>query len=150
MPRMVYLNGMVQRIMNRIIALIALIAVGLGAWLTFDNNPFTNEIVVYQAWCPTPRTGAGVCQSGEESANPIMYKAYPETQSVVYWFKNHAPSRMTNCAVRDARNWSCGQGEGYATAMVDGRLVQTSKNGLMFYQVPKHKWYWLWLHTKTF
>ena len=139
-----------QEIMKQLTAWIAFAAVGLGVWLSFDDILFANEIAVYQGWCPRLRTEAGVCQVGEESANPVTYKASPETQSVVYWFKDHAPSRMTNCAVRDAKNWSCNQGEEYSTAMVDGRLAETSKLGPMFYQVPKYKWYWLWLHTNTF
>jgi hypothetical protein len=57
---------------------------------------------------------------------------------------------MTNCAVRDAKNWSCNQGEGSSSAMVDGWFSETGKLGQIFYQVPKYKWYWLRLHTKTF
>ena len=139
-----------QPIKERVIPWVTLAIAGLAVWLSFDNIPFSSEIVVYQGWCPTARTGTGVCQAGEQSGNPIAYKAYPETQSVIYWFKDEAPSRMTNCAVRDAKNWSCNQGEGYSTAMVDGRLSETSKLGVLFYQVPKYRWYWLWLHTNTF
>jgi hypothetical protein len=139
-----------QEVTKQATAWFAFVAVCLGVWLTFDNVPFANEIVVYQGWCPKPRTDAGMCQAGEESANPVTYKASLEMQSVVYWFKDQAPSHMTNCAVRDAKNWSCNQGEGYSNAMVDGRLSETSKLSQMFYQVPKYKWYWLWLNTKTF
>ena len=124
-----------------------MIATCIGVWLTFDNAPFTSEIMVYQGWCPSARTDVGTCQSGEEAGNPVTYKASQETQSVVYWFKDQVPSRLTGCAVRDAKNWSCQRGGGYATAMVDGRLSETSKLGVMFYQVPKYKWYWLWLHS---
>jgi hypothetical protein len=139
-----------QRILDHVIVWVTLIAIGMGIWITFDNIPFASEIVVYQGWCPTAKTQAGVCQTGEESGNPITYKASQETQSVVYWFNNQAPSRMTNCAVRDAKNWSCNQGEEYSTAMVDGKLSEINKLGVMYYQVPKYRWYWLWLHTKTF
>ena len=136
--------------MERAIPWAILFFVGVAAWLSFDNAPFSNEIVVYQGWCPTPRTDSGVCRASEESGNPITYKASQETQSVIYWFKSQAPSRMTACAVRDATNWSCSQGDGYSTAMVEGMRLETSKLGVMYYQVPKYKWYWLWLHTKTF
>jgi len=140
-----------DRLVEQVIAWGVLIAVALGAWLSFDNIPFANEVVVYQGWCPTTRTEAGVCKAGEESVNPITYKASQATQSVVYWFKDQAPTHMTNCAVRDAKNWSCNQGEGlYSTVMIDGKLSQTSTSrfGVVspFYQVSKFRWYWLWLH----
>lgn len=138
-----------QHIVSRVIVCITVLAAGLGLWLAFDNLPLASEIVVYQGWCPTTRTEAGVCLAGEQSGNPITYKASQETQSVVYWFKSQPPSHMTNCAVRDSLNWSCNPGEGYSTVMVDGNVSETSRLGAMFYQVPKYKWYWLWLHTNT-
>jgi hypothetical protein len=138
-----------QRTVDQVVAWAVLITIGLGLWLTFDNVLFASEIVVYQGWCPTARTEAGTCPAGEQSANSVTFKASQDTQSVVYWFKNQAPSRMTKCAVRDARNWSCDQSEGYLSAMVDGSISETSSLGSMFYQVPKYKWYWLWLHTST-
>ena len=138
-----------QRTVEKLVAWAFLITMGAGLWLAFDNAPFASEIVVYQGWCPTARSEAGTCPAGEQSANPVTFKAFPETQSVVYWYKNQAPSRMTKCAVRDAENWSCNEGEGYLSAMVDGRISERTGLASMFYQVPKYKWYWLWLHTST-
>lgn len=125
-----------------------LVAATLLAWFLFGHAPFASEITVYQAWCPSARNAAGVCNSGEEAANPVTYKASPDTQTVVYWFKGGAPSSMTHCAIRDARNWSCNKDSPYATSMVNGELTYSSVLGQPFYQVPKYKWYWLWLQTK--
>ena len=139
-----------RRNMKRASLLITLIIAAAAMWLLFDNPPFASEIMVYQGWCSTPISDAKACRGNEESANPVTYKALSDNQTVIYWFEGRAPDRLTNCAVRDAKNWSCGQGEGFSTTMIEGRISETSKFGVIFYQVPKYRWYWLWLHTNSF
>ena len=134
--------------MRGALALVLVVVAALLVWFFFGHAPFSSEVTVYQAWCPSARTKAGVCSAGEEAANLITYKASPETQTVIYWFKGGAPSSMRQCAVRDATNWSCYQNTPYSTSMVNGKLIYSSALGQPFYQVPKYKWYWLWLHTK--
>lgn len=120
-----------------------IVAAVVLAWFLFGYAPFASEITVYQAWRPRARTAEGVCTSGEEAANPATYKASPDTQTVVYWFKGGAPSSMAHCAVRDARDWSCNQDSSYAISMVDGQLIYSGSLAQPFYQVPKYRWYWL-------
>lgn len=120
----------------------------LFAWFLFEQTPFAREVTVYQAWCPTARTKAGVCDSGEEAANPVTYEAMPSTQTVVYWFKGGAPTSLTHCAVRDASNWSCDQDAPYSLSMINGKLIYPIALSQPFYQVTMARWYSLWLHKK--
>jgi hypothetical protein len=68
--------------------------------------------------------------------------------------------RLRDCAVRDQKNWSCELGDTPAPAagppplewsMVDGRFIDASMLPGMqpiFYQVPKWKYYLIWLRQK--
>jgi hypothetical protein len=128
-------------------ALCFAIAMGAAAWLFSDHVPFQREVTVYLGWCPNTRT-AGECAGGEEAGGITTYKAVEETQSVVYWSEDGAPSGMTKCAVRDASNWSCPLSETYVVSMAAGKTNDHPVFGMPYYQVSKARWWWLWLHTK--
>lgn len=129
-----------------LIVWIAVAALGLGMWLYVEHPPFSSEVTVYLGWCPTPLE-AGVCPKGEESGQQWIYKASEPTQSVVYWSKGGAPYRITECAVRDAMNWTCHAFQEDEESMFDGRLKKHFLPGVTYYQVSKARWYWLWLNT---
>jgi hypothetical protein len=121
------------------------------AWLFIEPAlPFGSETTVYLGWCPAGRVN-GVCQKGEEVGDPVTYKAVVDAQAIMYFYPNQPPNLLHGCAVRDARNWSCSESEGVTIAMVDGKLaIPRSSLTPSFYQVPKWRWYWVSLHTKTF
>lgn len=126
------------------------VAMAAGIWLMMDNTPFSSERTVYLGWCPTPLVN-GTCPKGEESGNPTTYRADRETNSVTHWTDGSPPRSYQNCAIRDASNWSCHIDDNYEVSMVDDKVTETG--GLladMYYPVPKWRWYWLRLHTKTF
>ena len=125
----------------------------IAVWLFTDSAPFRSEVTVYFGSCTEARQNSK-CKAKEEAANPATYKAIVDQQTVVYWIGDGEPSRMTPCAVRDAKNWSCQIGNGNGlfpdakTAMVDGALIKTGRGDLdeFFYQVPKWRWWWLKLN----
>ena len=47
------MNIEAEKIRRVVVEVAVLIAAGFGAWFAFDNFPFSSEIVVYNAWCPT-------------------------------------------------------------------------------------------------
>lgn len=126
-----------------------LLAVFGAFWLFVDHLPFSDERTVYLGYCTTQRV-ADVCSAKEESANPTTYRATAGDTHVVYWVNGTAPRSYGKCAVRDAGNWSCQIDESYEVGLVDGKLFErTSVYANPFCQVPKWRWYWLWVHTKS-
>lgn len=141
-------KGPLEGFFRSVLISTAWLAAFVAVWLAFDPSTFTGEVMVYRAWCPRALTNVDTCPDDEKSANRITYKASSETQSVVYWVKGAAPSRLTKCAVRDARNWSCNESSPSAVEMVDGKLTAAWMAADSLYQVPKYQWYWLWLQDK--
>lgn len=135
--------------MRRLTVAICLALIGVSGWLFSDRLPLKREVTVYLGWCPQPLV-AGACASGEEAANPTTYRADASSQVVVYWSEGQAPSRLQDCAVRDAVNWACGAFEAARVSMVEGKLSEAAPPMSAFYQVSKAKWLWLDLHTKRF
>ena len=86
--------------LGSVVALILLVALAL--WL-FDLNPFSSEITVYSVYCGK--------DTGDQSACiellPITYEASSDRQEVTYWADTGTPATLTDCAVRDRRNWKC-------------------------------------------
>jgi hypothetical protein len=79
------------------------------------------------------------------------YKAFPDQQSVIVWIGSEAPSKLDNCAVRDALNWRCTKSDKKVgtveLSMANGRLSETvdgypSPSLTLFYQAPRWRW-WL-------
>src|SRR5262249_53101705 len=75
-------------------------------WAFSEQNPFRSEVTVYYAFC-AGGLKQGKCDTKEETSNTTTFKAMPDQQTVIYWYGDERPKRLQNCAVRDARNWSC-------------------------------------------
>jgi hypothetical protein len=114
-------------------------------WPQFDR--MRGEVTIYRAFCKTQRV-QGTCKfDNEETANPQSFKAYPDQQSVIYWIGDSAPTKYSNCAVRNTINWHCTIGPRMEYSMVDGIYVETldfpfTPSTDLFYQVPRWRW-WL-------
>jgi hypothetical protein len=130
-----------------------IIGLGLVAffiWPIFEQ--MRGEVTVYNMFCKTQRI-QGQCKADEEqTANPQSFKVYPDQQSVIYWIGDSAPTKYSNCAVRDTINWRCTQGRsGEARmeySMVDATYGETLDfpfipSTATFYQVPRWRWWWL-------
>lgn len=135
--------------MGQAIFVVLVIAV---LWLVSEDLPFKSEITVYQMFCIGEGRKGNKCESKEETANPITYKAIVEQQTVVYWFEKSAPTRLRDCAVRNAKNWSCRRGDTFQTEykMIDGTLSETSESPAqpIFYPAPKWHWWLVWLNER--
>ena len=137
--------------MNTVVGWVIFAALCGLLWLFSGSLPFQSEVIVYIAFCPTPRVNEK-CGAGEETSYTTTYKALPDQQAVVYWSAgNGKPAKYEHCAVRDAKNWSCHKdgdnGERiYEYTMADGQFAETAAPGhfdrsSIFYPVPKWKWY---------
>lgn len=126
---------------------------GLAAfflWPAYEH--LTGEATVYRMFCTTDRTNDGSCVLRDELTSvPETYKAYPDQQSVIVWIGNDAPSKLSNCAVRDALNWRCTRNDKKVgtveQSMANGHLTETiggdaSPSLTIFYQAPRWRW-WL-------
>ena len=140
--------------MSTVIGWLIFPTLGVLIWLFSGSLPFQSEVIVYNAFCPTPRVKEK-CAAGEETAYPTTYKALPDQQVVVYWSAgNGRPEKYEHCAVRDAKNWTChyDQADGeriYLYTMGDGDYTETVARGHLasnFYGVPKWNWYWIKLN----
>jgi hypothetical protein len=129
------------------------IVLGIAAfflWPAYER--FSGEATVYRMFCTTGRKDDGRCGlKNELTSMTETYKAYPDQQSVIVWIGNDAPSKLSNCAVRDALNWRCSrndkQGGTIEQSMAGGQLTETvdgntSPSLELFYQTPRWRW-WL-------
>lgn len=120
------------------------------AWPAYEH--LKGEATVYRMFCTADRKDDGYCGLKNELTSPTeTYKAFPDQQSVIVWIGNEAPSRLSNCAVRDELNWRCTrtdkQGRTIEQSMASGQLSETvdsdTSPGLsLFYQAPRWRW-WL-------
>jgi hypothetical protein len=113
---------------------------------------WSGEATVYRMFCSSDREVAGSCGLKNELTSVTeTYKAFPDQQSIIVWMGNDAPSRLGNCAVRDALNWRCTKSNKIGViveqSMANGQLSETvdgspSPGLTLFYQVPRWRW-WL-------
>jgi hypothetical protein len=119
-------------------------------WPVYEH--LSGEATVYRMFCTSERAGDGPCMLRDELTSvPETYKAFPDQQSVIVWIGNDAPSKLGNCAVRDALNWRCTRIDKKVgtvdQSMANGQLTETVDGnpspGLgLFYQAPRWRW-WL-------
>jgi hypothetical protein len=130
-----------------------LVVVCLLVWIKSESLPFNSEVKVYHGFC-TGKYENSICDSKEEGANPITYKALIEQQRVIYWNDTGGLlNSHSNCTVRNSRNWKCDADADengvpkYQWQMIDGDYTEIVRGSLgitsVFYQIPKWKWWWL-------
>ena len=76
----------------------------------------------------------------DEKGKPIrlnrqVYKAFPETQTVVYWFPgiSEVPEKLAKCTVRDRLNWQCEYKDGSGkVVMTEGRIQELDSRNRSF------------------
>ena len=123
-------------------ALILLVALAL--WL-LDLNPFSSEITVYSVYCGKDTGDHGRCIN----LSPITYEVFPDRQEVAYWTETGTPATLTDCTVRDRKNWECWYKDGVGRlSMTDGEFRDEIRNAALNQDVfdsvryvPKWKWW---------
>ena len=143
-----------EAVADRIAAwLIGGILLGLAVffmWPAYEH--LAGEATVYRMFCTSDRKDEGPCPLRDELTSvPETYKAFPDQQSVIVWIGNDAPSKLSNCAVRDALNWRCTRSDKKVgtveQSMANGQLTETiggdaSPSLAIFYQASRWRW-WL-------
>jgi hypothetical protein len=112
-------------------------------WLFSDGVPFQNEVTIYNAFCTKGRID-NKCNSKEETAKAVTYKAVAEQNTMVHWADGNPPTKYDNCAIRNAKNWTC-RIEDYSYQMLDGEYsVKSSSIWFLpspFYGISKWRWW---------
>ena len=116
----------------------------LALWL-FDLNPFSAEITVYSVYCGKDTGEEGKCIN----LSPITYEASPDRQEVAYWTETGTPATLTDCMVRDRKNWECWYKDGAGRlSMTDSEFRDEIRNAALNQDVfdsvrymPKWKWW---------
>jgi hypothetical protein len=139
-----------ERIAACLIAGLLLVLAAFLMWPAFEH--FKGEATVYRMFCASNRNDDGPCVFRDELTSVTeTYKAFPDQQSVIVWIGSEAPSKLDNCAVRDALNWRCTKSDKKVgtveLSMANGRLSETvdgypSPSLTLFYQAPRWRW-WL-------
>lgn len=113
-------------------------------WL-FDLNPFSSGITVYSVYCGKDTGEEGKCID----LPPATYRASPDRQEVAYWTDTGTPATLTDCTVRDRRNWECWyKDRAGRLSMVDGVFREEVLKDIpgkdtfdSVRYVPKWKWW---------
>lgn len=93
--------------LNPIISLVILGVVILFVIKVFDWGFFKSEITAYPAMC-SEKVALGSCSNPEFTLNRTTYKVLSDRQEVLYWSEVSGDvQRLTKCAVKDRKNWSC-------------------------------------------
>jgi hypothetical protein len=139
-----------ERIVTCLIGGVLLGLTALLLWPTFEH--FKGEATVYRMFCTSNRNDDSPCALRDErTAVNETYKAFPDQQSIIVWIGDGPPSKLRNCAVRDALNWRCTKsdkkGGTVEQSMANGQLSETvdgypSPSLTLFYQAPRWRW-WL-------
>ena len=139
-----------ERIVTFLIGGVLLGVAAFLMWPTFEH--FKGEATVYRMFCASNRNDNDPCVLREELTSVTeTYKAFPDQQSIIVWIGDDAPSKLSNCAVRDALNWRCTKidkkGGTVEQSMANGQLPETvdgypSPSLTLFYQAPRWRW-WL-------
>jgi hypothetical protein len=111
-----------------------------------DFSFLKGEIVSYSLYCEV-ETQYNVCPGETAFAlRKTHYKPNKKTQEVLYWVEGASPSRLTNCAVVNRKNWECEYN--------DGSAAFGFQNGRYFYFSAQDDYEWnefyvsrtRWLH----
>lgn len=67
---------------------------------------FSSEITEYSIICKE-KPILNKCDNPKYTLSKTNYKVIPNRQEVVYWVEDFSPERLTKCAIRNKKNWSC-------------------------------------------
>lgn len=97
-------------VLKGLLAILLLIYAAIVILAATDWGFLRNEITRYSFLCEHP-VEYGTCNQVSFPLNSTTYKVMADRQEVVYWVELGTglarPERLTKCAVRDRRNWSC-------------------------------------------
>lgn len=86
------------------------------------------EITIYKVWCNDsfPLEDCWDAPVLPIPLNPTTYRVSEERQSVIYWSSSDgSPSGLSDCVVRDVKNWKCTYPDGWGTLYMDDGLLNT-------------------------
>ncbi len=104
--------------------IVEVVAALLAVAVYFVADDPRDEATLYPVRClAAPGSSQGAACAAIEPLRRTIYRVQPETGFVIYWSPDapdSVPSRLTDCAVIDARNWTCAGRGGGAVRFRDG------------------------------
>ncbi len=107
------------------------------------------EITDYPIQCQN-KPVYGVCNKKDFALRKTTYKPSVQRQDVVYSTEGFDVKRLTKCAVKDRKNWTCTyDDESAEIGFTNGKFFEVSLKESKFvsedmfdkiYYVPKHEW----------
>jgi hypothetical protein len=110
------------------IALGFLVLVSSGCDLLWNG-----DITKYPVSC-TETIENNLCTGTWYTLNPTTYRVFADQQLVVYWTPGirDTPEKLSNCVVRDIRNWVCKYNDGSAELQMNDGVFSESTNRNMY------------------
>ena len=94
-------------ILEKFLGFIIILLVIISSWKFFNiSGLFNSEITEYSIMCKE-KVEWNQCENPNYPLNKTIYKVLVQRQEVVYWINDFPPERLTKCAIRDKKNWSC-------------------------------------------
>jgi len=140
-----------QNVLNALAAILTLVAgvyIVIVVAAVIDWGFVKSEITNYPLQC-RESVRAGACENIEYGLRKITYKVMPDRQEVMHWVQGFPVERLTKCAVRDRKNWSCTFNDGSAEFGFNGGAYweRTITPGALSAWIEKEvhvsRWQWL-------
>lgn len=134
--------------MNKILRVMTALILGCSLLVLLsilDLSFLKSEIVEYPILCGHKLT-YGICSAPKFNLRRTYYKPSISRQEVLYWTEGFNVERLTKCAVRDRKNWSCKYDDGSAEiGFKDGRCFDHTLSPTVtvsddVYYVSKLEW----------
>lgn len=144
-----------NRVQNLVNALAGILTVVAGVYIAvmvaavIDWGFVKSEISKYELEC-SEATRFGVCEKVAYGLRKTTYKVMPDRQEVLHWVQGFPVERLTKCAVRDRKNWSCAFNDNSAEFGFNGGAYweRTRKAGLFDASTRLHISRWQWLNQR--
>ncbi|TSC94409.1 MAG: hypothetical protein CEN87_530 [Parcubacteria group bacterium Licking1014_1] len=94
-------------IFGKFLGLILLILLIISFYKFLNISGFFNsEITEYPVVCKEEPV-LNQCNNPEYTLRKTTYKVIYNRQEVIYWTEDFSTQRLTRCAIKDKKNWSC-------------------------------------------
>ena len=127
---------------------VVIVLAAVWVWEPLERIFSSDEVTVYPAKCYEQLKSVENCRR-YYSLHRTRYKINEARAEVTYWMPDledtglaQQVARLVDCAIRDARNWTCQYPDGSGTVTVrDGQEKQYNIAGYQVIYVRKHQWW---------
>lgn len=97
----------ILKILGKFLGSVILLLIIISIYKFFNlGGLFSSEITEYPVMCKE-KPVLNRCDNLEYTLSKTTYKVISNRQEVIYWVEDFSPERLTKCAIKDKKNWSC-------------------------------------------